>query len=73
MGRWCKPDTDVAASERDSSDNDVKDVHGDASGGSSVPAQEREETLQADEVVFSDQIGLKVGVELEASDTQNVH
>lgn len=60
MGRWGKPDADVAASERDSSGNDVKDVHDDASEGSSVPAQEQEEIMEADEVVFCHQIGLKV-------------
>lgn len=73
MGRWGKPDADVAGPERDSSDTDVRDVHDDASGGSSVPAQGQEGLMRADEVVFCHQIGLRADAEPEASDTQNVH
>ena len=71
-----EPDADVAASERDSSDNDgndVKDVHDDASEGSSTPAQEQRQIMEADEVVCCHDIGLKADAELEASDTQNIH
>lgn len=51
VGRLGRPDADVAASARDSSDTDVKDVHDDASEGSSAPARGQERIVGADEVV----------------------